>query len=57
MQVWQRLSSESSSSLLPRMRGIAGSALPTVSLLSSFRNFKSEWRFAAIVSGTALVSD
>ena len=47
------------STLLPMLRGIAGSAQPTVSLVSNFRSLsplKGECRLAAIVPGTAFVS-
>ena len=37
-----------SSSSLPRLRGIAGSAQPTVSLLSSFRNLPSTEKRAEV---------
>ena len=49
----------SSSSLLPTLRGISGTAWPTVCLLSSFRNFrpwKSERRFAAVPPNATLVN-
>ena len=48
--------SEGSCSLLPTLRGIIGSALPTVSLLSNFRKFyprKSEQRFTPVAADAA----
>ena len=57
-EVWQRLGSEleSSSSLLPTLRGIAASVNLLLANLGSFSPRKSERRFAAIAPATALVS-
>ena len=55
-EVWQRLGSESSSSLLPTLRGIAASVNLPLANLGSFSPQKRERRFAAIAPATALVS-
>ena len=59
-EVWQRLDSalrvDSSSSLLPTLRDIAGSVNLPLANFGSFSPRKSERRFAAIAPATALVS-
>ena len=51
------LRSTCSSSLLPTLRRISGSAYPTASLVCNFRLQKSEQRFAAILPYATLVSE